>query len=193
MTTQVNIPYIELEGDGTITDFAFNYPIVENVDLIVLVDGVLQIEYTSYTLDELTENGGEVIFTEAPADGASVLILRRTTMTQNVDYETDEPFQAETHEWNLDKITYILQELITGAWGGVDANGDPVYLTFDLDADPDEYYVTVTNTGGTDADLPMWTSNEYAGVYAATVDEAANIPADESATTKPDGYIWIGI
>lgn len=191
MTTQVNIPYTDLEGDGSITDFAFSFPIVENVDLIVLVGGILQIEYSDYVVDALTDDGGEVIFSEAPADGDRVLILRRTTMTQNVDYDSDEPFMAETHEWNLDKITFILQELITGAWGGYDTDGNPVYLSFDLDATQQAYTLTVTNTGGTDAVLPAWESGTLAGVYHGETTDSA--PADEAVTTKPDGYIWLEI
>jgi hypothetical protein len=193
LTTQTNIPYDDLVADGTLLRYPFTYPIVENVDLIVLVGGVLQIEFSTYTLENITENGGDVLFVTAPAKDVRVLILRRTTMTQNVDYETGLPFMAETHEWNLDKITYILQELIHGAFGGVDSNGDPVFITFDLDAVQNTYSVTITNTGGTDAEIPAWVDATLAGVMHGEVMPAANLPADGAATTEPDGHFWIGI
>ena len=193
MTVQTTIPYNDLFGNGTTTRFAFTFGIVESVDLIVIVAGVLQIEFSTYTIENLTEVGGDVVFTTAPADTDQVLILRRTTMTQNVDYETGLPFQAETHEWNLDKITYILQELIHGAFGGVDSSGNPVFITFDLDQTQQAYTITVTNTGGTDAILPSWVSAQYAGVFHGVVDLEANLPADEAVTTEPDGHFWIGI
>lgn len=189
MTTQVNIPYIYLEADGSITTFAYSFPIVENKDLLVRVDDVLQVEYSDYTLENVTEDGGEVEFTEAPADGAVVLIRRQTTMTQNVDYESGEPFPAETHEWNLDKITYILQELLQGLLD----DGSGGVLSFDLSTEQAEFLLTVLNSGGTDAPLPVWTSNEYAGIYIGETVDVASLPAADSVTTKPDGYIWLGI
>jgi hypothetical protein len=168
------------------------------MDIIVLTqvtgeDLVLQIEYSQYTIENETDFGGDIVFAEPPPDETRVLILRRTTMTQEVDYETGLPFMAETHEWNLDKITYILQELIGGAWGGLDGDGNPIYITFDLDAIQNTYTVTVTNSGGTDAELPAWVDETYAGVMHGEVMPEANVPADESLTTEPDGHFFIGI
>ncbi|RLD56787.1 MAG: hypothetical protein DRI97_06735, partial [Bacteroidetes bacterium] len=120
MTTNTQTPYADLEANGTQTDFPFTFSIVENIDLLVLVDGVLMIEYSSYTISGLTDEGGVIAFVEPPPAGVRVLILRRTTISQNVDYELYDGFPAETHEWNLDKITFILQELLSGAFGGVD-------------------------------------------------------------------------
>ena len=200
MTTNVQIPYVDLIGNGTTVRYPFTFGIVENVDLIVLIapaagssDLTLQIEYSQYTIENVTDVGGDVLFEIAPPADSRVLILRRTTMSQNVDYETDEPFQAETHEWNLDKITYILQELIGGAWGGLDGDGNPIYMTFDLDAVQNAYTVTITNSGGTDAEIPAWVDETYAGVMHGEVMDAASIPADESVTTDPDGHFYIGI
>ena len=198
MTTNVQIPYNDLIGNGTTVRYPYTFGIVENVDLIVLTqvtgsDLVLNIEYSNYTLENITDIGGDVLFTTVPEDGVRVLILRRTTMSQNVDYETGEPFQAETHEWNLDKITYILQELIGGARGGLDADGNPIIITFDLDAVQNAYTVTITNTGGTDAEIPAWVDATYAGVMHGEVMLEVNVPADESATTDPDGHFYIGI
>ena len=107
MTTNTQIPYVDLIGNGTTVRYPYTFGIVEHVDLIVLTqvtgdDLILQTEYSNYTLENITDVGGDVLFTVAPVDDIRVLILRRTTMSQNVDYETDEPFQAETHEWNLD-------------------------------------------------------------------------------------------
>ena len=133
MTTGIQIPYNDLEANGSITRFAFTFGFVEHVDIIVLVapeagssDFTLQIEYSQYTIENETDYGGDILFAVAPPDGYRVLILRRTTMSQEVDYEDGEAFQAETHEWNLDKITYILQELIGGAWGCLDGAGNPI-------------------------------------------------------------------
>lgn len=189
MTVNVQKPYNDLVGSGSITRFAFTFGVVETYDIVILVAGVLQVESSAYVLENLTDIGGDIVFTTAPALDASVLILRRTTMTQQVDYVSGSPFQAETHENGLDKIIYILQELIGGAFGGLDSNGDPVYLSFDLSVTAGVATVTINNSGGTDAVLPAWVSGTKAGVFHGEITDSA--PADESATTEEDGYVWI--
>ena len=191
MTVNLAIPLIILEGDGTLTTFPYSFPIVEDVDLLVFVDDVLQVQYSTYTLENVTDDGGEVEFIDTPADGAIVLILRATTKSQQTDY-TEAPFPSETHEGVVDKITFILQELISGAFTTIDSDGNIVYLTFDLDAVANTTTVTITNSGGTDADIPAWTNAEFAGVYHGETSLEASLPADEEATTKPDGYVWLG-
>ena len=182
MTVPVQIPYNSLVGDGSITTFVFTFGLVENYDLVVAVDGTVVTEYSDYTIENLTDDGGEVEFIDAPE--GDILILRRTTMTQQVDYVSGEAFPAETHEWNLDKIVYILQELRQGLLDGL--------LSFDLSTTPYAEYVTVNNSGGTDADIPAWVSGTLAGVYHGEYGLEASLPADEALTDKPDGYVWLG-
>jgi hypothetical protein len=186
VTVQVQIPYISFTANGTQLIFTFSYGFVESLDVDVEVDSVEQIEFSDYTLTYTNNyDGGTITFTTAPVAGAIVEIIRMTTKSQNVDYESFTSFPADTHEWNLDKITYILQELIDGVTEGG--------LSFDLSTQQDEFSVTVLNSGGTDALLPLWTTAALAGVYSATVDIAANIPADGSASSKEEGHIFIGI
>ena len=193
MTVTVQKPYNILTGDGSITTFPFSFGIIESLDLLVLVDGVLMLEYSTYEVENLTDAGGDVVFTEAPEIDAVVIILRKTTITQQVDYVSGSAFPAETHEGQMDKTIFILQELIYGAFGGVDSNGNPVYITFDLSVTQGVATVTINNSGGTDAVLPAWVSGTYAGVYHGETTLAASVPADGATTDKPDGYIWLGI
>lgn len=192
MTTQVQIPYTNQLGDGSKTLFTYEFGIVEHADLYVTVANVQMTEYSDYTLQNVTDDGGEVLFSEAPEQDAIVSIFRRTTISQEVDYQQYSSFPAETHEWNLDKITFILQELINGVWTGLDPDGEPIALSFDLSVTANEATVTINNTGGTDAEIPAWVSGLAAGVYHAEVVPAAEVPDDGSLSTKPDGYIYIG-
>jgi len=192
VTTQVQIPYTNQLGDGTKTLFTYEFGIVENTDLYVTVANVQMTEYSDYTLQNVTDDGGEVLFAEAPAQDAIVSIFRRTTISQEVDYQQFTSFPAETHEWNLDKLTFILQELINGVWTGLDPDGEPQVISFDLSVTANEATVTINNSGGTDAEIPAWVSGLAAGVYHAEVVPAAEVPADGSLSTKPDGYIYIG-
>jgi hypothetical protein len=194
MTVNVQIPERAMIADGVLTTFTFDFGYIESLDVYVQVDGVTQTEYSDYTISSTDiYQGGEIEFTTAPAALAVVFVFRFTTRSQNVDYESFTSFPADTHEWNSDKDMYILQELIRGSYSGTDSSGNPILLTFDLDTFLSEFFTRVTNSGGTDADLPMWVTDATAGVYAATVDLEANIPADEAVSTKPDGYIYIGI
>ena len=193
MSVNVAIPYNRFEADGVVTNFTFDWDLIETADLIVLVDNILQTEYSEYTVTPDFEDGGDVVFDVAPDDGTEVIVMRRTTISQNVDYESYTPFPADTHEWNIDKITYILQELIHGTWLGYDDEGNPVYLTFDLNAVAQVTTVLVENSGGTDATIPPWVSGELAGVYHGETMLEASVPADESATALPDGYVILGI
>jgi hypothetical protein len=96
-----------------------------------------------------------------------------------LDY-TEAPFPSASHEDELDKLTYILQELKDGVLGGD--------ITFDLGTLIDAISVTITNSGGTNAYIPTWTNNEFAGVFQGEIAEV--IPADGEATLKPDGFTW---
>jgi len=188
MTTNVQIPYVIFIGDGSLTRYEYEFSIVGPEDLFVMVDDVLQVLYSAYTVENINDFGGDIVFVDPPAADSRVLIFRSTTASQNVDYESFSKFPADTHEWNLDKIVYILQELINGAWRGIDSDGNPFVLTFDLSVTAGQYTVTVNNSGGTDAVLPAWVSATFAGMY---IGEIGTAPADESATTRPDGYVWI--
>ena len=130
-----------------------------------------------------------MVFFLPPVADARVLILRRTTISQNVNYTENSIFPAETHEWNLDKITFILQELVNGAFGGIDSDGNLVVLTFNLSVTATETKLTINNSGGTDAVLPAWVSGEKAGVFHGELTTSA--PIDGNPTSQPDGYVWI--
>jgi len=191
VTTDVQKPYITYIAAGE-TVFPFNFTLVETADLVVISEFVQAVEYSHYTIEDLNDDGGNVVFAEAPPDGTQVLLLRTTTRSQNVDYVDGEPFPAETHEWNLDKITFILQEMLSGGFWVVDEFGNPVYLTFDLSTLAEDSTVTVVNSGGSDAVIPAWVSALTAGVFHGEISEDTSLPADEAVTAKPDGYVWIG-
>ena len=192
MTLNTEIPYETYYGDGTNTVFTFDFSLTEEQDFYLNVDNVLAIRYSDYDLLNVTDTGGEITFFTAPAADSLVQLYRRTNLTQQVDYEQYEAFPAETHEEELDKIVRILQELRRGLLTWIDGDGNQQTLSFDLDTETREFDVEITNTGGTNAIIPPWVSATSAGVYIGEYTEAANIPADGSATTKPDGYIWLG-
>jgi len=187
MTVSVQIPYNDYFGNGAIKLFSFTFGLLETADLLVLVDQVVQVENSNYTVVPPTgkstfEDGGDVLFTLPPDGGSRVLILRKTTVSQNIDY-TAAPFPSETHEGGYDKLTYILQELITGVLDGT--------ITFDLSVIQGVETVTIVNSGGTDAVLPAWVSATLAGVFMGEI--TITPPTDGDATTEADGKVWFGV
>jgi hypothetical protein len=185
MTVPLQIPILRYTYAGASETFSFSWSSVDANDNYVNVNGVTQLEGFQYELMNYSkENGGNMVFyPDILKSGDSVVVYRRTPITQEVDY-TQAPFEEETHEGQLDKDTYILQEMIFGNLTGV----GPI----DLDAVPGADYVDITNTAGTDARIPSWSCTEdLAGVFHGEVVEDGLAPADGDPTSRPDGYMWL--
>jgi len=121
MTVQNDTPFISYVGDGIQVTFAFAFQILDSAYLEVAVDDVVQTENVDYTVENITELGGDVVFVVPPADTLVVDIVRNTDPDQQVVYNPYDPFPAKTHEGALDKLTMVVQEL----HGTVDLFGDP--------------------------------------------------------------------
>jgi len=130
MTIPVQIPRNTYTADGVQDTFPFTYRILENSDVIVTVDGVLQVEATDYNIQNLTELGGDAVFVTPPINLAIIVLLRQTDLDQTTDYVAGDPFAAETHELALDKLTMVVQELKELVGGGAVGGG-----SFDPNAD----------------------------------------------------------
>lgn len=184
MTVNSETPFNSYTGNNTTVAFAFTWSSDDDNEVFVSLDGVLLTDNIEYTIEDYDPaNGGSVVFATTPTDLETVLIDRRTPVTQQVDY-TDAPFESKVHEDQLDKDTRILQEEINGAFAGTDDG------VVDLDAIAQENGVLITNSAGEDALIPNWNPStlDLAGVVRAEITDAA--PANGAATTKPDGYIW---
>ena len=119
MTIPVQNPSNTYVGDGAQDTFAFTFRILQNSDLIVTLDGFPQTENSDYTVQNVTELGGDVVFEAGsiPALNVVINLIRSTSNDQLVDYNPFDAFPAEIHELALDKLTMIVQELsnISGA------------------------------------------------------------------------------
>jgi hypothetical protein len=167
MTVNVEIPRIEYDGNGTTFTFAFLWSSSSVTEIYVLLNDVLITEGIEYELEDYTQNfGGTIVFNAVPIIGDKIVIYRFTPRTQQLNYAdgtafpSDVPFRTDTHEFQLDKDTRILQEL------QVEGEGIPGG-TVDLTAVPLATQVQITNTGGSDAFIDMWaTDGLLAGVSA---------------------------
>jgi len=108
-STDNRIPYI---GNGVLTVYPYPFRIFTDTDLQVFVAGVLKTIDIDYSVDGVgVDEGGNVTFVVAPANLASIVIIRVLPLTQEAHYPSNDKFPATVHEAALDKLTMIIQQL----------------------------------------------------------------------------------
>jgi hypothetical protein len=107
-------------GNGSTTNFAYQFRILEDTDLLVIIRTnstgaeATKTLSTHYTVAGAGDaSGGSITFTggNIPASGETVVIRRNVPQTQAIDYIANDPFPAETHEEGLDRSTMVAQQV----------------------------------------------------------------------------------
>ena len=107
-------------GNGSTTNFAYQFRILEDTDLLVIIRTnstgaeATKTLSTHYTVAGAGDaSGGSITFTAGniPASGETVVIRRNVPQTQAIDYIANDPFPAETHEEGLDRSTMVAQQV----------------------------------------------------------------------------------
>jgi hypothetical protein len=107
-------------GNGSTTNFAYQFRILEDTDLLVIIRTnstgaeATKTLATHYTVAGAGDaSGGSITFTggNIPASGETVVIRRNVPQTQAIDYIANDPFPAETHEEGLDRSTMVAQQV----------------------------------------------------------------------------------
>ena len=117
MTVSSTSARVSYSGNGSTTAFAVNYYFLANNHLKVVVRSSTGVESTKVLNTDYTVSGagnpagGTVTMASAPASGETLVILRTPPLTQDVDYQPNDPFPAATHEQALDKLTMEAQYL----------------------------------------------------------------------------------
>lgn len=117
MTISTTTSRIQYTGNAVTTAFSFPYRFLANGDLTVTITTpagatTTQVLGTDYTVTGAgLDAGGTVTMTTPPASGELLTIRRVLDLTQEVDYQSGDPFPAETHEQALDRLTMITQQL----------------------------------------------------------------------------------
>ncbi len=116
MTISTLVVKNSYNGDGSATQFAYQFPIHSTSEIKVIERSAAGVETikslgTHYSITDSGAAGGQVNFNTAPASGVEVVLIRDTNLTQEVDYIANDPFPAETHEGAIDKLTLQIQEL----------------------------------------------------------------------------------
>ena len=119
MTVSTTIIKNSHNGNGSTTNFAYQFKILQDNDLVVIIRSSTGTETTKTLTTHYTvagagdASGGSITFTtgNTPASGETVVIRRNVPQTQAIDYIANDPFPAETHEEGLDRTTMIAQQV----------------------------------------------------------------------------------
>lgn len=114
MTDHIQIgdvaPRIRFTANGVNTEYAFGFPIFKAADLEVWVDGAKA--ESGFTIAGAGDSGGgTVTFDTAPADGASVVLLRRLAIQRTTDFQEAGTFRAKAINDELDYQIAALQQV----------------------------------------------------------------------------------
>ena len=117
MTVASSTARVSYSGNGSTTSFSVTFYFLEDSHLQVIIRSSTGTETiktlgTDYTVSGAgNPAGGSVVFGTAPASGQTVVIVRNVPLTQQTDYQANDPFPAESHEEALDKLTMLTQQL----------------------------------------------------------------------------------
>ena len=119
MTVNYEFPRIEYLGNGITFSYSFLWSSAVTNEIYVELNDLPLTEGIEYELEDYTpEYGGNIVFATVPVAGANIFIYRFTPRTQQIRYDDDNAFPTETHEFQCDKDTRILQELFASGSGG---------------------------------------------------------------------------
>ena len=117
MTVASTTSKVTYAGNGSTTSFTVPFYFLANTHLKVILRSAAGIETTKtlttdYTVSGVgSPSGGTITMLVAPASGETLAILRNVPYTQETDYQSNDPFPAQTHEQALDKLTMETQQL----------------------------------------------------------------------------------
>ena len=157
-------PYLP-EGQ-TVFPFRFRVLAPEQVRVYL---GTSALEPMSGYSVNLSDNGGEVVFTNPPTE--AVTMLRDMDFGQSVDLQNNTAFLAEVLEEALDKLTMMCQQLKTDT-------DRAVKVSVDSGDSPDEYYGKILSAS---ADAVSAASEAEDARNHAVEAEASGIRAAQSS------------
>ncbi|WP_261524457.1 hypothetical protein [Burkholderia multivorans] len=116
MTVTTDVQSIVYDTDGSTTDFPIPFYFLRDTDITAeLVDANANLTElnlgTDFTVTGSGQpGGGDLIATSAFASGYKLHIYRVVPVTQESQYQQNDPFPAKTTEKALDKLTMLVQQ-----------------------------------------------------------------------------------
>jgi len=101
-------PRIQYSADGVRTAFAFPFEVLSSDDLLVYAGTELA---TGFAIGGLGQpGGGEIVFSEPPAAGTTLPLVRRTEGIRESEFVDGGPFRASAINAELDRVMLLIQE-----------------------------------------------------------------------------------
>ena len=154
-------------GDGVTTSFDFTYPVQAVTDLVVSVNGyamTLGVDYSGVLLVG-GASGARITFTAAPANGATVFLLRAPPVSQGFAFVAGMKIWEGTIGAVVDKLTMLVAKLSRRAL--VLSDTDPTTSPLVL---PSKSVRAGTALGfdsnGNPTTLPVTPITSYAGLFS---------------------------
>ena len=98
-------------GNASTTSFGYSFPILQNSDLKVELDGVLKTENTSGTNNDYSISGTNVVFNSAPGSSVDIHIYRLTDVdSAKAVFAAGSSIRAGDLNNNVDQSLYANQE-----------------------------------------------------------------------------------
>lgn len=110
MPVLIQTPVINYTANGSVTDFAYPFQVLNEADLKVYIDAV---EVTGGFTNDGVGNaaGGNVIFEIAPLENSVVRLIRTTSISRITDYVEGGAIPAATIDTDFDRAVMMVQEL----------------------------------------------------------------------------------
>lgn len=110
MTVSVQTPINEYTGNGSTVEFNYTFSVFEQSDLNIYLDAEAQA--SGFTVDGIGEvEGGTVTFTEAPANGVVVRLVRAVPLERTTDYTEGAGLSSLTLDNDIDRVWQAIQDL----------------------------------------------------------------------------------
>ncbi|AXK65946.1 tail fiber domain-containing protein [Burkholderia sp. IDO3] len=124
MTVNSSTQSVTYNGDGSTTDFPipFYFLLNEDIEASLAKDGAgtdLVFGTDFFLSGAGLPGGGTLTMFVAPPTGYQLVIERQVAITQQREYQQNDPFPAKTTEKALDKLTMICQQIWAIFGGGV--------------------------------------------------------------------------
>ena len=103
-------------GDGSTTDFFFNFPFYTNTDIVVLKNNQTAIDYTIVGTSagqnaDIPYVGGKIVFNTAPFPTDSITIYRHLPLNRVVDYQPTEKINPINLNQDMNYMMEILKDM----------------------------------------------------------------------------------
>lgn len=103
-------------GDGSTTDFYFNFPFYTNTDIIVLKNNQTATDYTVVGTPaglnaDIPYTGGKIVFNHAPFATDSITIYRHLPLSRTVDYQPTEKINPTILNQDMNYMMEILKDM----------------------------------------------------------------------------------